>query len=296
MASSADADRPGMRREHEVVLLRHDGDATQAGDAAAPGDVRLQHVEAAALDEVLELVDLEVALAAGDAEIGGLPQRGHPLDVAAMERLLHPVDAEVLQRSRHDERVLELPGRLGVPGHEPALVAVDHELETVADALAHRLDDRNVVAPVGAAEAQLHGLEAALRGSARRGRPSHRRCAASRSRRRRGSGRCRPPSIFQTGWPVILPARSQRAMSSGQAATVVEVEVVEDPVVALERQRVLADEQVLVALEAVHARSRRRCPSSPRRSSPARASWRGLSAVACRTTRDRAGRAAGCGG
>ena len=39
---------PGVRREDEVMLLRHDRDAPQSGDAADERGIRLQHVDAAA--------------------------------------------------------------------------------------------------------------------------------------------------------------------------------------------------------------------------------------------------------
>jgi len=71
------------------------------------------------------------------------------------------VDAELFQRARHDDGVLELPRGLGVPGHEPALVAVDHEFEAIPDAFADGRHYGDVVTPVRAAEADLHGLEAA---------------------------------------------------------------------------------------------------------------------------------------
>ena len=47
VGDDAHAVRPGVRREDEIVLLRHRGDAAQAGDAADQRGVGLQHVEAA---------------------------------------------------------------------------------------------------------------------------------------------------------------------------------------------------------------------------------------------------------
>src|SRR5665648_465441 len=72
VGNHADADVPGVRREHEVVLQRHDGHAAHPGDAAGPADVGLQHVEAAAVDQVDVVVQLAVALAPSDADVGRL--------------------------------------------------------------------------------------------------------------------------------------------------------------------------------------------------------------------------------
>ena len=79
--------------------------------------------------EVAKLVELAGHLAAGDADVDHLAQAPHARAVGAVQRLLHPVDAEPLQLARHRQRVLQRPGRLGVPGHAPALVAVDHQLQ-----------------------------------------------------------------------------------------------------------------------------------------------------------------------
>src|SRR3546814_6808508 len=49
--------------------------------------------------------------------------------IAAMQRLLHPIDIELLQFAGDLQRVLERPRRLGVPRHAPALIAVHHQGE-----------------------------------------------------------------------------------------------------------------------------------------------------------------------
>jgi hypothetical protein len=126
-----------------------------------------------------------------------------------MQRLLHPVDAEALEFPGDTDRIFQRPGRIGVPGHAPALIAVDHQLEPVADPIAHGLERADVGPPVAAVEADLHRRESlgkiALRG------------AGERVRAAQGSGRSeRPPTSFQQGWPMSLPARSHSARSSGQ--------------------------------------------------------------------------------
>src|SRR5262245_16084844 len=72
-----------------------------------------------------------------------------------MERLLHPVDTETLELTRYGECIFEGPRRLSVPGQAPALVAVDEELEPVADAAAHGFERLHIVVPVAAMETNL---------------------------------------------------------------------------------------------------------------------------------------------
>ena len=50
------------------------------------------------------------------------------------ERVLHPIDAEAFEFAGDRNGILEGPGGVGVPGHSPALIAVDHEIEAVSDA------------------------------------------------------------------------------------------------------------------------------------------------------------------
>src|SRR5258708_5179530 len=159
--SPSRARRRGRRLKDEVVLLGHVGDPAQAGDAADEGSVGLQHVEAAAGDELAEFVELARHLAAGDADIGHLAQRCHAVAVGAVQRLLHPIDAEALELARADDALLERPWRLGVPRHAPALVAVDHQFEPVAYPVAHRFEGRDVGAPIAAVGADLQRREAA---------------------------------------------------------------------------------------------------------------------------------------
>ena len=79
-----------------------------------------------------------------------------------MQRLLHPVDAEPLQLARDRQRILQRPRLLDVLAHAPTLIAVDHQLQLLADALADRFERADVVAPVASMKAQLQAAEAAL--------------------------------------------------------------------------------------------------------------------------------------
>ena len=76
------------------------------------------------------------------------------------KRLFEPVDAERLEHPGDLRRGRDIPARLEIAGHPPPLVGVDHDLEVAPDGVADRLDDPDVVAPVGMMEADLDGLHA----------------------------------------------------------------------------------------------------------------------------------------
>ena len=130
---------------------------------------RLDHVDAAADDEVARLLRRAHHLAGREAKARcSAAQRAVALDVVGAQRLLEPVDAERLERPRALRRGGDVPARLAIAGHPPALVRVDHELELRADRVAHRLDDGDVLAPVGMVEADLHGADARSRSARQR--------------------------------------------------------------------------------------------------------------------------------
>ena len=194
-------------------------------------------------------------LAGGEPHVGRLAQCTHAGVVGAVQRFLHPVDREPLELARDRERILEAPGRLCVPRHPPTLVAVDQELETGADARAHRLERADVVAPVAAMEAQLQGGEA-LRQEALGGVRLGLRVA------QRAGGGVGAHTVRES--PEQLPARLTEDLArevperevERPAAAVVKVDVREHPEMALERERILPDEETLVPLETEHAIAR----------------------------------------
>ena len=160
IGQNPDAVGPGVGREDQVMVLRHGADPPQPRDAADQRGVRLQHVECPFDDEVAELVELARHLAPGDADVDLVAQAPHAFAIAAMQRLLHPVDPEGLEFARHLHGILERPGRIGVPGHAPALVAIDHQLELVAHARPHGFEGLDITPPVAAMEADLEGRKA----------------------------------------------------------------------------------------------------------------------------------------
>src|SRR5262249_46598772 len=143
------------------------------------------------------------------------------------------------------------PGGLGVPWEPPPLVAVHEELDPLADARPHRLERADVIAPVAAVKAQLHGrealLEIGLRGLSLGGRIAQ--------RPRRG---VRPHPVREPA--EESPARGTENLAGKvpereierPAPPVVEVDAREHAIVALEGERILAHEELLVALEAEH--------------------------------------------
>ena len=240
-----------MRREDQPRLLCHRRHAAQPGDAAGQADIGLQDVEAALLDQVTELVELAVHLAACDAHVDHLAQRPHALAVAAMQRLLHPVDGETFQLTRDGERILQRPGLLDVVAHAPALIAVDHQFELCADALAHGFERLDVVAPVAAMEAELQAAKAASEiGFGRLRHP------AGVSERRRGRvGRDpvgapaeQPPDGLAGDLSAEVPEREVER----PAAAVVELDVVEHTEMPFDDAGVAADEEMLVPVKTGH--------------------------------------------
>ena len=251
VGDQADPVAPSVRREVDAELRRHHRDPAQPGDPADQRGIGLQHVEAPLLDQVAELIQLARHLAAGDPDVHGVAQPPHALAVAAMQRLLHPVDAQQLQLAGDRNGVLQRPGRVGVLRQAPALVAIHHQLHAVADAGAHRLERLDVVAPIAALEPDLQrgepGGPIALR------RVGHRRGIAQRAGRGVGADLVAQPA---QQLPARLAGRLAREIPQREverpAAAVMELQVVERAVMPLDRQRILADEQVLVPGEAEH--------------------------------------------
>src|SRR2546426_317703 len=105
-----------------------------------------------------------VVLTARDPElVETVPEASEIVVVVARERLFDPVAAHPLQLARDLQGESVTPGVVpSVAGLAPRLVAVDHDLDPVP----HRVPDgrhgREVVARVGAVEAELDRLEAVL--------------------------------------------------------------------------------------------------------------------------------------
>ena len=129
-------------------------------DAADPRDVDLQDRRRALLHVGGELTRRVERFADRDRHRAGGGQARVAGDVVGRQRLLEPGDAE-LGIGRRTAQGL---------GQGEALVGVDHDLEAVADGLAHGAQPRQVLAEVRLADLDLGALEA---GRLRRQRLAH---------------------------------------------------------------------------------------------------------------------------
>ncbi len=101
-------------------------------------------------------------LARCEAKVRETAQRGVAVDILRGQRLFEPVNADRLERPGALRRRRDVPARLEVARHPPALIRVDHDLESRADGVADRLDDGDIVAPVGVMEPDLHRADPRL--------------------------------------------------------------------------------------------------------------------------------------
>src|SRR5262245_16771747 len=148
----ADGRSPGVGNALDAVRGGQCRDLLALGDAARRANVRLHDVHGLARDRLAKTPAGELVLAAGDRHVERLRDLHVAVDVFRRYRLLEPFDVELLQAAAKPDG-----GR-----HAEAVIGIDHELDVVADCLAHR-EHALVVAPDGA-EADLHldRLEAVL--------------------------------------------------------------------------------------------------------------------------------------
>ena len=154
--------RPRVRAPRAAVVRGERCDGATALDPPAQDDVGLHDVDAPAQDEIACLGHRAHHLSRSDADVRRAPERRVPVDVRRRQRLLEPVDVETLELAREGDGRVARPARREVAGHPPALVRVDHELEIGPDGLAHRLDRRQVEAPVLRVEAELDRTHAGV--------------------------------------------------------------------------------------------------------------------------------------
>src|SRR5262245_14873766 len=118
------------------------GDLARHRESAAAGDVRLQHVHVAMLDERSERSEARVRLSCGDTDGGGVRKAAVAVVVVRLERLLEPVEIDVLEPSEQLERALHRVGTTPVE-HERArwsqyLPRRPHELLVVIEVASER--------------------------------------------------------------------------------------------------------------------------------------------------------------
>ena len=95
-----------MRRHHDRVRLRHDGNVHQRRDAADRADVRVEDVGGARREAPGELFLRIKRLAGDDRDRHRTPHLGQEGDVVGKARLLVPVDVELGQPAADADRVL----------------------------------------------------------------------------------------------------------------------------------------------------------------------------------------------
>ena len=95
----ADSRPPDMRRQSDVMGLSEIGDAPPLPEAAAQRQVRLDHIDAAHVEQALEIEDRVERLAGRDRDGTCLPQTRIAVEVLGCERLLHPADPVLRQAS-----------------------------------------------------------------------------------------------------------------------------------------------------------------------------------------------------
>ncbi len=143
-----DAVRPRVRRPAAAVQVAEGGDPPAPAEAADEEDVRLDDVDEPAEREVPRRRCVSHELAGGDPDPCRIAERRVALVVVRAERLLEPVDAELLERPRALDRRRDVPAGRAVARHPPALVRVHHDLQPVAHGLTDALDDGDVGPPL----------------------------------------------------------------------------------------------------------------------------------------------------
>ena len=149
---------PGVRGEPAAHFKGLQAQFQELLQTANEDHVGLIHVEAVVAHDLVPLVHLTGNLSPGDPAAGGLAQRLHAHVVAPVQRLLEPEQVVLASPflQRHD--LFEARTGVGVPGHAPAMVDVDHDRHVRVDRLAHPRQCLDVRVFRGPPEAQLQRL------------------------------------------------------------------------------------------------------------------------------------------
>ena len=219
-----------------------------------------------------------------------------PPEVGAVERLLEPQDAELGEGIGRAARRHDVERRRRVPGHAPAGVEVDHQLQPVAHGVAHRADGLEPLVDPGAVDPDLHRPEARRRRSRRRTPPARPATRRSPGRGVRGQriGRAAEQDGHRLAGHLARrgPTARPRAASTGRRGS------------RSSRARGRGARSAAGPARRTGARTPRTRPSCrptrsrsrPRRSRPPRASRRRTSAARDPRPRRTAGRAGARGG
>ena len=136
--------------------MRELGDPERLRDAAAARHVGLHEVDVGAVDQLAEAPPRRVLLAGGDADVDRVGELGVRLVLVRLERLLHPVDPDLLELAGDLDRRLRV--------RDVAEPGVDHDLDAVAGSLLRGRGERDVVLRILPLRppAELDGGEALL--------------------------------------------------------------------------------------------------------------------------------------
>ncbi len=139
-----------VRRQAQPLVVRERHHPQERGDPTDPRCVRLDEVRGARLDQPGVLLGAGEHLAGGHRGIERRRQRGMPLGVVRIQRLLDPGQLELFQGP---------PDPLG-GGPVPLLIGVHHHRDAVAEVTAYRLDAPEVGRRVGLPHLDLDAADA----------------------------------------------------------------------------------------------------------------------------------------
>src|ERR1043165_492667 len=143
-----------MRNYEAIRPLGHMDNFARHGESATARQIRLQHVDAAALDEHLKSPVCRLLFATRDADLGSFGHAAVTVVVFRMQQLFDEEWPELLDRTN------DLNGFLSGPFYEPA--SIDEQVVAGAQRLARRFHQFHIQAAVFSkhAPAELYGSEA----------------------------------------------------------------------------------------------------------------------------------------
>src|ERR671911_697304 len=114
------AGAPGVGHHRYAVQLRELSDTQALRDAAGPGDIRLDDVDLAPLQQLRETPARGVLLTTGDARLHGVGELAVAGDVVRPERLLNPIRSVLFEPAHLPDGVIRV---------RPAESDIEHQLD-----------------------------------------------------------------------------------------------------------------------------------------------------------------------